>query len=75
MIVPAFSSNAQFGSIQSSGWWQRTRTPYYYGMIIRDGSVMRGYGFFLLPRRPDLATQTVLTTDQLSGQVVLEKSP
>ena len=44
-------------------------------MIIRDGSVMRGYGFFLLPRRPDLATQTVLTTDQLSGQVVLEKSP
>ncbi len=55
-----------------------TRTPYYYGMIIRDtanGNVMRGYGFFLLPRRPDLVTQTVLTTDQLSGQVVLEKSP
>ncbi len=53
-----------------------TRTPSYYGMIVREGGVMRGYGFFLLARRPDPATtQTVLTTDQLSGQVVLEKSP
>ncbi|MDB6116932.1 MAG: propanediol utilization protein, partial [Verrucomicrobiaceae bacterium] len=52
-----------------------TRTPYYYGLIIRDGSAMRGYGYFLLPRRPNLATETVLTTDQLSGQVVLERMP
>ena len=52
-----------------------TRVLSYTGMIMRDAGVMRGYGSFLLPRRPATTTQTVLTTDLLSGQVVLEKSP
>ena len=52
-----------------------TRTLSYSGIIFRDSGTMRGYGYFLLPRRPALTTQTVTTTDQLSGQVVLEKLP
>ena len=52
-----------------------TRPLAYSGIIFRDSGTMRGYGYFLLPRRPALSTQTVSTTDQLSGQVVLEKLP
>ena len=52
-----------------------TRTLNYTGMILADAGIMRGYGFFLLPRRPATPSQTVLTTDQLSGKVVLEKAP
>jgi len=54
-----------------------TRYLYYYGIIFRDTpSTVRGYGEFLLSRRPDaMSAQTILTTDKLSGQVVFEKLP
>ncbi|HYF37592.1 MAG TPA: immunoglobulin domain-containing protein, partial [Prosthecobacter sp.] len=52
-----------------------TRVLNYYGIVSRDGGgQFRGYAFFFLARRPDeLSTQTITTTDQLSGQVVFEK--
>jgi hypothetical protein len=47
----------------------------YFGIIFRDSdTTMRGCGFFMLPRRPDMPEETPLTTDQLSGRVVLEKA-
>lgn len=53
-----------------------TRPATYYGQIVRDSDhVMRGYGFFLLADSPAAAGQTVNTTLQKSGIVVLEKKP
>lgn len=52
------------------------RPATYYGQIVRDSDqVMRGYGFFLLADSPAAAGQTVNTTLQKSGIVVLEKNP
>lgn len=52
------------------------RTAAYYGQIVRDGDgVTRGYGFFHLADLPSAAGQTVNTTRQKAGLVVLEKSP
>lgn len=50
-----------------------TRTIYYYGIIYRDGTAMKGKGYFLLPRRPAISKQSVTATDQLSGKVMLDK--
>ncbi|MDB6138433.1 MAG: propanediol utilization protein, partial [Verrucomicrobiaceae bacterium] len=55
-----------------------TRSVNFYGMIIPDAGVPAGEGYFLLPRRPappspPAALQTLLTTDILSGRVVLQK--
>ncbi len=41
--------------------------------MIKDGANLRGYGFFLLGKRPVVFGQTVSNTEQLSGQVVPEK--
>jgi hypothetical protein len=52
------------------------RSATYYGQIVRDSdNVMRGYGFFLLADSPAALGQTVSTTLQKSGLVVLQKSP
>lgn len=51
-----------------------TRTLNYAGIVFRDSDMeYRGWGYHLLARRPDLKTQTVLTTDILSGVVELTK--
>jgi photosystem II stability/assembly factor-like uncharacterized protein len=54
-----------------------TRTPLYYGIIHRQSSGdSLGQGYYLLRRRPDAASsQTITTTDQLSGKVIFQKSP
>jgi hypothetical protein len=51
-----------------------TRSVNYQGVIIREGSEWRGYGFFLLPALPGNSPLTTTTTSPiLSGQVVFEK--
>ncbi|MDB6139138.1 MAG: propanediol utilization protein, partial [Verrucomicrobiaceae bacterium] len=47
-----------------------------YGQIVKDSDgIQRGYGFFLLADLPSTPGQTVGTTAQHSGRVILEKAP
>jgi hypothetical protein len=45
----------------------------FQGMIVDDGSELKGYGFFLLPQMPTASPRTTLATSpRLSGSVLLE---
>jgi photosystem II stability/assembly factor-like uncharacterized protein len=53
-----------------------TRNSTHRGLLIREGGVLRGYGFFLLAKRPAAAsTEKPTTTDLLSGQMSLTPTP
>ncbi len=51
------------------------RTVTYQGVIVRDGLLLRGRGYFLLPEMPSLGPPltTPTTSDILSGEVVLQR--
>lgn len=49
-----------------------TRTATFAGKMVKSGTSYRGYGYFLLAKRPVVPGQTVLNTERLSGQVLLE---
>ena len=50
-----------------------TRTSTYRGQLVRVGGVLRGYGHFLLAKRPAVSsTEKPTTTDILSGQANLD---
>jgi len=53
------------------------RTVTYRGVLVNDGGVPRGLGFFLLPELPSVGPpKTTLTTSRLlSGSVRLEALP
>lgn len=51
-----------------------TRSVSYEGLIIKEGTTYRGYGFFILDQLPgDSPLTTTTTSPKLSGQVVFEK--
>lgn len=58
-----------------------TRTVNYLGLIVKDGGIYRGHGYFLLPKLPQAdpvppgTPITPTTTDILSGKVVLDQNP
>jgi hypothetical protein len=51
------------------------RVVSYFGLIINNGSVEQGWGYFLLPQLPANATEKTTATPILSGQAVFEKIP
>lgn len=48
------------------------RTSSYFGMLVKGPQGWQCGGYFLLPKRPQVAPQTLLTTDVLSGMVELQ---
>lgn len=53
-----------------------TRQVSFQGMLVDDGSGLKGYGFFILPQMPEPGRrQTLSNTPRLSGSVMLEPSP
>ena len=48
------------------------RTSSYFGMLVPGPGGWQCGGYFLLPKRPQAAPQTLLTTDVLSGMVELQ---
>lgn len=49
-----------------------TRTSSYRGLLVREGGVMKSYGYFLLAKRPAaMSTEKPTTTDILSGLMTL----
>jgi hypothetical protein len=51
------------------------RTVNYLGLIINNGSLQQGWGYFLLPQMPSNAAEKMTATPILSGQAVFEKLP
>jgi hypothetical protein len=50
------------------------RKSEFQGMIVDNGTEVKGYGFFLLPKMPTASPKTTLATSpRLSGSVLLEK--
>ncbi len=50
------------------------RKAEFQGMIVDNGTEVKGYGFFLLPKMPTASPKTTLATSpRLSGSVLLEK--
>ena len=46
------------------------------GMIVDDGSELKGYGFFILPKMPTASPRTTLkTAPRLSGSILIETVP
>jgi hypothetical protein len=51
------------------------RKAEFQGMIVDDGTRLKGYGFFLLSKMPTASPRTTLATaPKLSGSVLLEKA-
>ncbi len=52
------------------------RSSTHRGLLIREGGVLKGYGFFLLAKRPAAASaEKPTTTDVLSGRMNLTPTP
>jgi hypothetical protein len=51
------------------------RTVNYLGLIINNGTLQQGWGYFLLPQLPSNAAEKMTATPILSGQAVFEKLP
>lgn len=50
------------------------RKSEFQGMIVDNGTEVKGYGFFILPKMPTASPKTTLATSpRLSGSVLLEK--
>ena len=58
----------------SNGDLYISRTAKYAGIVIFEAGVPKGYGYFLLAKRPVTAVEKVTTTDQLSGPVTFTKT-
>ena len=49
------------------------RKTIFQGMLVDDGSEVKGYGFFLMPQMPTVSPKTTLSTSpRLSGRVELQ---
>ena len=51
------------------------RTVSYQAMIVQNGSVQQGWGYFLLPQLPANISEKVTATPILSGQATFQKVP
>lgn len=53
-----------------------TRTSSFRGLLVREGGVMKSFGYFLLAKRPAaMSTEKPTTTDVLSGLMTLTPNP
>jgi hypothetical protein len=51
------------------------RTVSYQAMIVQNGGVQQGWGYFLLPQLPANISEKVTATPILSGQATFQKVP
>lgn len=63
----AFSGSAIIPATQASA----ARSMTFQGQLVNNGTITKGYGFFLLPQIPT-GSQTPTTVPKLSGKVVFE---